>query len=73
MGCSSCGQRAAARDAVNAALAANQPSQPKVHAQYTIFAPDGSSKTFSHAEYGSDAYLEAVKYKRQVNGTLTTQ
>lgn len=58
---------------MNAALAANQPSQPKVHAQYTVIAPDGSTETFTHEEFGRDAYLKAVTHKRAVKGTLTTQ
>lgn len=73
MGCSSCAQRAAARAAVQGALAANQPSRPK--AMYIVTTPDGSSQEFKPSDYGgstSAAYSAALVYKRQFNGTLTT-
>lgn len=70
MACGSCAERARARQ--EAAAAAATGTAKTSQATYTVLAPDGSAKTFDHATFGANAYLEAQTYRRQVNGTLTT-
>lgn len=62
MACGTCGKKREAARAAAAAVA-SKASGPKP--SYTVRAPDGTSKNF-------DNHLDAVIYKRKVNGTLTT-
>lgn len=62
MACGSCGQRRAVVSHEQAQQAALGLAK-KI--EYVVDAPDGTSKTF-------DSYIDAVIYKRQVNGVLTT-
>lgn len=62
MACGSCGQRRSVVDPATAQAVAQGLGRS---IEYTVEGPDGTSKKF-------DTYLEAVIYKRQVNGVLTT-
>jgi hypothetical protein len=62
MGCTSCGK---ARQTVSPDVAAAIASGRHTPPQFTVISPDGSRTTF-------DRYIDAVVFKRQVNGTLTT-
>ena len=61
MACGTCGQQRQTMDpGAAAALAAGKPI-----AKYTVNGPNGEHEEF-------DRYIDAVIYKRTINGTLTT-
>lgn len=61
MACGTCGQRRQTIDqATAAAVAAGRPV-----AKYIVTGPNGEHEEFAR-------YIEAVVYKRTINGTLTT-
>lgn len=61
MACGTCGQRREVMDqGAAAALAAGKP-----RASYVVVGPNGEREQF-------DRYIDAVVYKRTINGTLTT-
>lgn len=69
MACGSCAERARQRQE---AAASAQGTPATTQAAYTVIHPDGSTTSFTYAEYGNEAYIEAVTLRRKVNGTLTT-
>lgn len=61
MACGTCGQQRQVMDqATAAALAAGRPV-----AKYVVTGPNGEREEFTR-------YIDAVVYKRTINGTLTT-
>lgn len=62
MPCGTCGQQRSVMDPdTAAALAAGKPV-----AKYIVNGPEGQHEEF-------DRYIDAVTYKRTINGTLTTR